>query len=97
MPSVLKAVFKKLKKQNINLSEKIIQDIRRQCIDLVLKQRKHCCILNCSNTDLLVYYCKSCKQSQFVCSTHFRGRTRSRICPVCETRSITLRCAQRIN
>ena len=103
--SLVKAEFKKLKKENTILSEKIIKDICSQCIEYIqseklnnyLQQRKRCCVTDCSNTDLLVFYCKNCKRSHIICSADFRGRTRSRICPVCETRSITLRCAQRIN
>ena len=103
--SLVKAEFKKLKKGNKFLSEKIIKDICSQCIDYIqseklknsIQKRKRCCVPDCPNSDLLVFHCKNCKQNHIVCSTDFRGRSRSRICPVCETRSITRRCAQRIN
>ena len=62
-----------------------------------IKKKDCCCILDCPKTDLLIFYCKSCKKSNFICSSDFRGRTKSRICPVCSTKSITRRYAHRIN
>ena len=109
MPKVhrkhLKAEIEKLKSHTVTLNTKLLEDLKVQCIELIKaerlkhysRERRNCCIQDCTNTAILVYYCKTCRKSQFICSADFRGRTRSRICPVCQTRSITLRCAQIIN
>ena len=66
------------------------KEIKKEILNLKSKSR-NCCIPDCPRRDLLIYYCKRCRKSQTVCQKDFRGRTVSRICPVCSTRSITRR------
>ena len=61
-----------------------------------INKRNHCTIQDCSSGNLLVYFCKNCNENHLCCTTHFRGRTKTRICPVCDTQGITLRCSHKI-
>ena len=77
--------------ENFELLNKIETLIRDN-----INKRNHCTIQDCSSRNLLVYFCKDCKEDLLCCSNHFRGRTITRICPVCETQGITLRFSHKI-
>ena len=47
-----------------------------------------CCISLCPRSDLRVFYCGKCKKAHYICASDFKGRSKTKECPVCKTSSI---------
>ena len=103
MPKLSKKTLKKeinslqsaLKTERDAENFKLLNNIETLFRDNINK-RNHCSIPDCSSRNLLVYFCKNCSENLLCCTIHFRGRTKTRICPVCETQGITLRFSHKI-
>ena len=53
-----------------------------------MSKKKTCCVSFCGGRDLQLFYCGKCKKSQYICRKDFRGKSKTKHCPVCNTNSI---------
>ena len=99
MPKVTKKSLARdissLKEEQKTENFKLLNNIEALLRDNINK-RNHCVAENCPNRDLLLYYCKTCAESKISCQSHFRGKTRTKICLVCGTQGITRRYSNNI-
>ena len=47
-----------------------------------------CCVKFCVGRNLEIFYCGKCKKSHYICKQDFKGRSKTKNCPVCNTNSI---------
>ena len=49
---------------------------------------KRCCVSLCTRSDLRVFYCGNCRKAHHICASDFKGKSKTKKCPVCNTNSI---------
>ena len=68
--------------------KEIYRLINKLTRDKQSRSNQKCCIPHCTSTILFLFGCKKCCISRYICKPHFSRRSITRICPVCNTKSI---------